>query len=102
MSFTKKIFFCLDCTNVFLLEEAWGHERHRVIKATVTFDTKRNRWWHFIRWFRSLDIGYCLSFMGLTTLNILILHHLNLSFSASMLEAFFFGVLLVILLRKRK
>ena len=101
-----KIYFCMQCVNAGVSPEKVEHKDcsppFKLVQATVTFDLKRTRWGRFTHWFWSLDISYWLSFMGGVILNTILVPNLNLSFHASVLEAFCVGCLLIGVLRERK
>jgi hypothetical protein len=103
---STKIYFCMQCVNASTSPEKVEHKDclspFKLVEATVTFDLKRTRWGKFVHWFGSLDISYWLSFMGGVILNSILVPHLNLSFSVSLLESFCVGCLLIGVWRERK
>ena len=98
-----KRFLCLWCKGTFDCEkELMSHDhpcdpRFRMIDGTITVELseainmKCTRWGRFVDAILSVDIGFGLAFMGLVLMNCVLIRHIDLTFTESLIESLSLG-----------
>lgn len=96
-------FVCLACSARFDNEaDFYSHINpcnpvFKMTNGTITVELseaiqmKRTRWGRFVHRFWELDFGFGLAFMGLVVMNVVLMHHLNLTFGEGIIEGLAFG-----------
>lgn len=99
----SKRFLCLWCNGSFDSEEQMIKHTHpcppefRMINGTITVELseaiqmKRTRWGRFLDQLFLMDIGWGLAFMGLVVMNCVLMRHINLTFTESLIESLSLG-----------
>lgn len=102
-------FCCLCCDDHFInAEDASQHKcipgfmmKNGVISIELSQVTglKRTRWGRFQDKLLSIDIGWCLAFMGLVVMNCVLVRHINMTLTECFIESLSLGFVIPRLLK---